>query len=77
MYLDTINFIYIPGVYVIMNNKKENTYKEILNKIKDLITCNNKFPLKVNTITIDFEHGIIYSVKNVFPNTQVIGRLFH
>lgn len=48
-----------------------------MNKIKELITCKNKFPLKVNTITIDFEPAIINSAKNVFPNIHLIGCLFH
>ena len=42
MYLDNINFIYVPGIYAIMNNKENNNYYETLTKIKELITLRFK-----------------------------------
>lgn len=77
MYLDNINFIYVPGAYAIMNNKKSNVYYEILMKIKNLITCNNKYDIKANTITLDFEQGLKSSVKKVFPDVHIVWCLFH
>ena len=53
MYLDVINFVYILGVYAIMNSKEEKLYYETMLKIKNLINCDNKFRIKANTITID------------------------
>ena len=66
MYLDIIGFIYIPGVYTIMNSKNEKIYEEILLKIKYLISCNDKFSIKAKTITTDYELALINSVSKVF-----------
>ena len=43
MYLDNINFIYVPAIYSIMNNKKSNNYYETLKKIKNLITLKSTY----------------------------------
>ena len=42
MYLDTINFIYIPGLYAIINSKKEEMYDIVIKQFKNIITCNGK-----------------------------------
>lgn len=55
MYLDIIDFIYVSCVYAIMNSKNEKIYEETLLKIKYLISCNDKFPIKAKTITTDYE----------------------
>ena len=41
-------------VYSIMNSKNEKIYYETLLKLKKLISCNDKFPIKANAITIDY-----------------------
>ena len=63
MYLGPINFIYVPGIYVIMNCKKLYIYEKTISKINDIITCNNKYPVNMNTITIDFEVGLTMQLK--------------
>ena len=45
MYLDTINFIYVPGLFAIINTKKEEMYDIVINQFKNIITCNGKLPI--------------------------------
>ena len=72
MYLDLIDFIYVPGVSTIMNSKNEKIYEETLLKTKYLIICNDKFPIKAKTITTDYELALINSVSKVFPSIHLI-----
>ena len=77
MYKDIITSIKIPGLYILLNSKKENLYKYAFRGILDLLTDNNKITLKVETIITDQEKAFIDTVKNYFPNTQRISCLFH
>ena len=76
MYLDEFTHLYIPAIYAVVNNKSEFTYKAIfqyvLNNLVDIEFKNYKI-----TITMDFEKGMINSIKNVFPNARLVGCHFH
>ena len=67
MNLNIIDYIYVPGIYAIMNSKNKKIYEETLLKIKYVISCNDKFPIKAKAITTDYELALINSVSKVFP----------
>ena len=46
-------------------------------KIKYLISCNDKFPIKAKAITTDYELALINSVSKVFSSIHLVGCLFH
>ena len=53
----------VPCCYVLLNNKFQLSYEIVLGLIKDIITENNSFEIKLLSITTDFEEGLINSVK--------------
>ena len=77
MYKDIITDLKIPGLYIIMNSKKEELYDFILSSIFNLLTKNNSINLDLETIVTDQEKALINSLKKFFPNTQPISCLFH
>jgi len=74
--LYTIHAVYysnvIPSVYVLLPDKKENTYKLMFQALKSLIS--NLSPLN---IMMDFEKGAMNAVKFEFPNASINGCFFH
>ena len=77
MYKDIITSIKIPGLYILVNSKKENMYNYAFKGIIDLLTDSNKLTLKVKTIVTDQEKALINCVKKYFPRSQRIACLFH
>ena len=49
----------IPYIYALMNNKCEKAYDLVLTEISNLITLNDTIKIKVQSITSDFELGLI------------------
>ena len=77
MYLD-LNFNKrYPALFCLMNNKNKEGYIEIFNEIKKIITIENTTNLKLESISLDFEIGIIEAIQIVFPNVNIIGCYFH
>jgi hypothetical protein len=60
-----------PFIYILLKNKKEISYTTALLK------CNELFKLYPKNFICDFEKGLINSIVNVFPNTEINGCLFH
>ena len=77
MYKDIITSLKIPGLYILLNSKKEALYNYAFRGLLDLLTDNNKINLHVETIVTDQEKALINIVKLYFPNTQRISCLFH
>lgn len=77
MYKDIITGIKIPGLYILLNSKKEMLYKFAFKGIIDLLTDNNNITLKVETVVTDQEKALINVVNTYFPNAQRISCLFH
>lgn len=61
-----------PILYALLPNKKQSTYTSLFNKVKELWPTFNP-----STITIDFETGVINSIRAVFPNSSIYGCFFH
>ena len=63
--------------YVLLNNKFQLSYEIVLGLIKNIITENNSYEIKLLIITTVFEKGLINTVKLVFKNIRTVGCLFH
>ena len=66
-----------PGLFALTNNKKENGYDLLFNKIYDIITLNKTKNLALQSFTVDFESGLINAVKRVFNNCKSVGCYYH
>ncbi|XP_068222825.1 uncharacterized protein [Palaemon carinicauda] len=61
-----------PILYALLQNKQRSTYVKMLEIIKEKVP--NARP---NIINCDFEHAILTTMKDGFPNVQIRGCLFH
>ena len=55
----------IPGFYILMSNKSEYLYDIIFKSIIRIITQNNKYNFRLNTITTDSEQSLINSINPI------------
>ncbi|KAL4090199.1 hypothetical protein QTP88_025098 [Uroleucon formosanum] len=62
----------IPLVYILLPDKKENTYSTMFRNLKLI-----KPDLNPISILIDFEKAVINSIKTEFPQTKIQGCFFH
>ena len=67
----------IPCAYILLNNKLRNSYNIILGIIKDIITENNTYKIKLYSVCTDFEEALSNSVKSIFEGIRHTGCLFH
>ena len=77
MYKDIITGLKIPGLYILLNSKKEMLYNIAFKGIIDILTNNNLISLKVEIVVTDQEKALINIVKRYFPKAQRISCLFH
>ena len=77
MYKDIITGLKIPGIYVLMNSKKEILYQYIFESILRLISDDKNKDIKFETIVTDQETGLINVINKIFPNALRIACLFH
>ena len=77
MYKDIITGLKIPGIYVLMNSKKEILYQYVFESILRLISDDKNKDIKFETIVTDQEQGLINVINKIFPNSQRIECLFH
>lgn len=61
-----------PLVYILMTDRKKQSYIEVLNTLIAL-----EPDLNPNNVTIDFEQPFILAFKEVFPNSEIKGCFFH
>jgi len=54
-----------PVIFTLINNKKKEGYKYLINKILNIITIDNNIDIKLQTLTIDFEESLIEACKTV------------
>ena len=66
-----------PGLFALINNKKEAGYIYLLNSIKRIITLEDSKLMNLKSITLDFEAGLINAVEAVFPDIRIIGCFYH
>ena len=77
MYKDIITELKVPGIYILLNSKKEYIYDLIFQSLLNIIFKNMKDLIKFETIVTDQEIALINIVKKYFPNSQRIACLFH
>ena len=65
--------MYVPLYYVLLQNKKELTYRHAL----QACISSGEGKMQATTYTSDFEHGIMSSMKAEFPARVAVGCLFH
>lgn len=62
----------LPLVYVLVPNKNENTYSNVLHVLKNHSPVNN-----INRIMVDFESAFINAFRSRFNDVEIAGYLFH
>ncbi len=67
----------ITGDYILINNKYEKSYINILYKLKHIIIIENTEALKWESICVDFEYTLIKVITLVFKKNRVVGCAFH
>lgn len=83
LYYDIIVFKFIPGIFILINNKSQFGYEQPFRYIKenmDKYANMNKEICKWKTFTSDFERALINSFNNVFNTNndlKHIGCYFH
>ena len=66
-YNETINKK-IPGCFVLVINKKENSYIKILQTFKSLLSLDKNDNLEIWIICSDFKKDLVNAIKKVFSN---------
>ena len=66
-----------PGLFALTNNKHEEGYYYLFNRIKIILTIEGTVNLSLKSYTIDFESGLINSLSKIFPNIKKVGCYFH
>jgi len=66
-----------PACHILLNNKSEAAYKFVFSNFKLLLLNNYIRPLKLKSVTIDFESALQNSFNEFFPEVRIIGCLFH
>ena len=77
MYLDIITNKRIPAFFCILNSKAEILYYKVLLSVKNIISSFNNIPIKLKSVTLDFELELNKTFENVFANIKIIGCLYH
>ncbi|KAE8974678.1 hypothetical protein PF005_g26353 [Phytophthora fragariae] len=70
---DNISDVYLPVFYVLTTGKTTDVYEHLLH----FVFIATKRKLKPAHVACDFEYAMIKAVKNQFPETRIIGCLFH
>ena len=69
---------YIPVLHVLLQDKKEKTYKRALNNIIELCNkCGINIKENIDSVMIDFELAMVKAVKSVFRGCHIKGCKFH
>ena len=77
MYKDIITDLKIPGLYILLNSKKEILYDLVFESLVKIIFDNNMNKLTWETIVTDQELALVNSIKKYFPKCKRISCLFH
>jgi len=62
----------LPSVYILLPNKKENTYKRMFQALKTI-----EPDISPKTIMVDFEKGAMNAITFEFPEAKLKGCFFH
>ena len=68
LYRDEGSGKHYPGLFALINNKKQEGYKYLFKKILDILTLENTSNIKLLSYTINFEKGLINLLcSHIFP----------
>ena len=67
----------MAGLFALINNKKENDYLYLFQRIKDILTIKNTIKLEIESYNVDLEKGLINALNIIFPEIKSIGCYFH
>ena len=57
-------------MYILVNNKREESYDIIFKAIYNILTNNNKINLNLVSICLDFEPDLISSIKKILTKLE-------
>ena len=77
LYLDKEINKKAPGAYILLNNKREQSYYKVLKNFKHIITLENSTEISMISYTSDFEQGLANSLEAIFPNVRRLGCFYH
>lgn len=77
MYIDILNELKIPGIYILSSNKTFEDYDRLLKNVKKLIFGEENEYLNILNITLDFENSLLNAVIYNFPNNKLVGCFYH
>ena len=77
LYRDEESGVRYPGLYALINNKKEEGYKILFEKINYILTIENTENWDFRSYTIDFEKAIINATSSIFKDKRQIGCFYH
>ena len=63
----------VPLVFVIMSGKKKRDYKSVLEALLSILP----YQPRVKKVTLDFEKAMWSAVRQVLPDTELMGCSFH
>ena len=66
-----------PGLFALINNKKQEGYAFLFSRIKFILTIENTEDLAFESYTIDFEKALINASSQSFNNKRKIGCYYH
>lgn len=66
-----------PMMYILLNSKFLQAYLIALNSLKNIITKYGSVKLNLNSITVDYEEGLITAIDTIFPHVKIIRCYFH
>ena len=66
-----------PGAYILLNNKKEKSYIQVLRQFKSIISLENTIKLKLISYTSDYEISLCNALERIFPNIRHVGCYYH
>jgi len=64
-------------MWAILDSKDEEAYYHLLRIIKDIISQSHSLLWNLSSVTLDFEQALLNAFRRVFPETHIIGCLFH
>lgn len=62
----------IPLIYALICNKQEVTYRRVFSKLKEIDPL-----LEPESVLADFESASMNAIREVFPNSRIVGCFFH
>ena len=77
LFYDELTKIKYPGAYILINSKLYQGYLLAFNAFNNIITKYNSINIKLESITIDFEEGLIKALHAIYPKIKLIGCFFH